>query len=163
MCIICPNSTAQEAAANSHAPRSPARLLQTSIFLKTGHLLAVSLCIPRVPEKKLLLLTKECLFSAHGRLIKKNSSISYKNTCTEEKISCDYGTSAEHQNLCWRYLSRDSNWCLSTPDQAFIFSEEFSFTIKIINNPITKLAAEGRFPKLLIIKFCNCFLPINRK
>lgn len=50
----------------------------------------------------------------------------------KKKKSCDYGNFAEHQNLYWRYLSRNSNWCLSTPDYAFIFSEEFSLTIKII-------------------------------
>lgn len=59
--------------------------LQTSIFLKTGHLLALLLCVWWMPKKKLAFLKKECLFSAYGGFIKKISSISYKNTCIEEK------------------------------------------------------------------------------
>lgn len=127
LCIICPHSTAQQAAAASGAagalPGTPKQH-----FLQTGHVHGHT----TGTQNKLLLLRKECLFSAQGGLTTKISSISYKNTCTEEKISCDSETCAEHQNLCWGYLSRDSNWCLSTPDDAFISSEEFSFTIKII-------------------------------
>lgn len=130
--IICPNSTAQEAAANSRAPGSPARIFQTRIFLQSGHLLALSLCIPWVPKKKLLFLMKECLLSAHGGLIKKFQAFPIRTHAQKKKKSCDYGTFTEHQNPCWRYQSRDSNQCLSTPNDAFIFSEEFSFTIKII-------------------------------
>lgn len=66
------------------------------------------------------------IFSTWRVLGKKNQSFLIKTH------NCEYGTFAEHQNLCWRYLSRDSNWSLRTPDYVFIFSEEFSFTVKII-------------------------------
>lgn len=101
------------------------------------------------PKRKLALLKKECFIFRKRRVYKKkNSSISYKNTCAKEKISCNYGTFAQHQNLCWRYLSRHSNRDLGTPDYAVLIKIAFppciSFQWKIFihyrdNHTITKL------------------------
>lgn len=89
---------------------------------------------------------RSVLFSGKGEFIKKKIQAFPIKTRAKEKISCNYGTFAQHQNLCWRYLSRHSN--LGTPDYAVLIKIAFppciSFQWKIFihyrdNHTITKL------------------------
>lgn len=128
LCPICPNSTAQEAAVNSPGSKESCQATLNQHFPENWTSSGSSTLHRMGTQKETHFFLKECLFSAHGGFIKKK-----KNQPFPIKThNCDYGTFAEHQNLCRRYLSRDSNWSFRSPDSAFLFSEELSFTIKII-------------------------------
>lgn len=132
LCIICWNSTAQEAAINSHVCRSPARLLQNSVLLKTRHLLSVLLCIQKAmgTQKENLCSWKKGVFIfSTCRDYKKAFKHFLQKLIHAEKKKLLLWHSPPHWDPGWIHPSRDLHVGLSIPHYAVLIKIYFPLCI----------------------------------